>query len=252
MISKNEKHSGKNALGDKDFSLVNEYDFLTAPWINFEKSPLWDEVLPLAKEVKAKAKQIIIKPGDPADGIYLLRSGKIKVVGQTKNGLTRTILTMGEESVLGDISLFSDKPYLHHIETLTDCVFYYLTKEQVLEEIFTRHPALTVWLFRNLAAKADSASVQLQDTTFYKINTRVGRFIYLYALKYGQINQAGGTWIPMSHNELAISLGAHRVTVTNAIQHLKREGLVQTRPSRIIVNDMAALKAYLYTTLLKS
>lgn len=217
---------------------------LIAPWINTPPSGLWEPLLVRAAPMLAEAGEIILNAGDPAQGLYLLLRGRVKVIARTRSGLQRTILTIGAESVIGELALFSQKRQLNIIQALTDCEIYFFEPKMVMENIMT-NSALAVWIFNNLALKIEATQAQLQETTFYSINTRVGRFIYLYALEHGQPDSVGGRWAAISHHELAERLGAHRVTITNAIQNFKRLGLLHTRPSRIIVPDMEAFKNYL-------
>ncbi len=250
-MTKNPKEKKISSLSENPIpdAIEWERDLLVAPWIKFPKSHLWKEVLPLGHLLKLKAGDILARPGDPADGVFLLRQGEVKIIAKTKSGLFRTLCSMGEESVIGDISLFSQKPYLHYIQAVSSCTLYFFSEQILTQAIIAQHPEIAIWLFRNLATKADVTSAMIEETTFYSINVRVARFLYLYAQDHSEIGPNGTRLVKISQTELAERLGAHRVTITKAMNQLRADGLLHTKPSCVFIENMDNLREMLFNTL---
>lgn len=49
-----------------------------------------------------------------------------------------------------------------------------------------------------------------------------------------------------SHNDLATIIGAHRVSITNVISELKKQGILETKYNRIIIKNKNALKKIVF------
>lgn len=218
------------------------------PWLRASYCGLWEPFLELGTPMQVKAGEIILNPGDDVQGLYLLSRGWVKVTAHARKGLKRTFLAVCAESVIGGMALFSRKRQQNIVQAISECQIYFFEERLVLETIMANKP-LAIWVFNDFALKVEAVLAQLQSTTFYSINTRVSLFIYLYTLDHGQADSLGGYWVAMSHSELAECLGAHRVTISNAIRNLKQLGLLRTSPKRINVPDMEALRAHLLNVL---
>ena len=51
--------------------------------------------------------------------------------------------------------------------------------------------------------------------------------------------------IKLTHDELALMLGIHRVTISRNLSKLKKEGVITTRRHTITINDIEKLKSQL-------
>lgn len=209
------------------------------PWIEFRDQTCWDKVLHLGRKIAWKPKSFIQRPDDEVNGIYLLRSGMIKVAAASREGLQRTLWLMGPGSILGEAAMFGHHPYMHHITTMEECVGYEFSKRTVIEQLLPQHPAISVALLSNIASKCYILSSQIEDSTFLSVPQRLGRFFY------GLCLARNSRHLPLSHATIAELLGIHRVTVSNTVSALKRTGLLDDDTHEIIISDINALAAFL-------
>lgn len=208
------------------------------PWIVFRDQSCWEDVLHLGRKVAWRAGAMIQRPEDEVAGIFLLRSGTIKVAAASPGGLQRTLWLMGEGSVLGEAALFGRHPYMHEIVALEDCAAVEFPRAVVMEVLLAQHPKVSAALLSNMAAKCYIMSTQVEDTTFLSAAQRLGRFLYGVCLTRGTRR------IPLSHATIADLLGLHRVTVSNTVSALRRAGLIEGRTHDIVVADIARLAAF--------
>ncbi len=208
------------------------------PWIVFRDQSCWDAVLYLGRKVAWKAGAVIQRPEDEVAGIFLLRSGTIKVAAASPGGLQRTLWLMGEGSVLGEAALFGRHPYMHEIVALEDCAAVEFPRAVVMDTLLAHHPKVSAALLSNMAAKCYIMSTQVEDTTFLSAAQRLGRFLYGVCLTRGTRR------IALSHATIAELLGLHRVTVSNTVSALRRAGLIEDRTHDIVVADIARLAAF--------
>jgi len=208
------------------------------PWIVFRDQSCWDAVLHLGRKVTWTAGAVIQRPEDEVAGIFLLRSGTIKVAAASPGGLQRTLWLMGEGSVLGEAALFGRHPYMHEIVALEDCAAVEFSRATVMDALLAHHPKVSAALLSNMAAKCYIMSTQVEDTTFLSAAQRLGRFLHGVCLTRGTRRVA------LSHATIADLLGLHRVTVSNTVSALRRAGLIEAGTHDIVVADIARLAAF--------
>lgn len=209
------------------------------PWLTFPDQSCWDEVLDLGRKVNWKAGTVIQRPEDRVAGIFLLRSGTIRVAAASPGGLQRTLWLMGEGSVLGEAAMFGRHPYMHEIVALENCAAVEFSRASVMETLLVRHPQVSAALLANMAAKCYAMSTQVEDTTFLSAPQRLGRFLH------GVCLTRAARRIPLSHAAIADLLGLHRVTVSNAVSAMRRAGLLEASTHDIVVADVGRLAAFI-------
>ena len=209
------------------------------PWISFRDQRCWEAVLHLGRKVAWKADTVIQRPEDEVAGIFLLRSGTIKVAAASPGGLQRTLWLMGEGSVLGEAAMFGRHPYMHEIVATEDCVAYEFSRATVMDTLLVHHPQVSAALLSNMAAKCYIMSTQVEDTTFLSATQRLGRFLY------GVCLTRHSRRVPLSHATIADLLGLHRVTVSNTVSALRRAGLLQHHTHDIVVADIGRLARFI-------
>lgn len=219
---------------------------LTAPWIRFEHSNAWDGLIPQGSERRYRRGEVIKRPGDPVDGVCLLREGTIKVVAVGRSGLQRTLWLMAPDSLLGEAALYEGKPYLHYVEALTDCTMVVFSVETIRSEIVPHHPDLVFFILSNLARKSYIMSTQLEESLFLDAYTRIAKFLYAAAReRLTHRDNGASVTITLSHTDIGELLGLHRVTVSNAIARMRREGILDPASHALILRNLEALKSLL-------
>lgn len=106
----------------------------------------------------------------------------------------------------------------------------------VLDDAFAlrvaRWPALTCRLMARLACRARHLALAQAATHLPRAYTRLLILFWLLAERWGTVSPAGvHITLPLTHEILAMLVGAHRPTVSIAVQRLERAGLLH-RESR--------------------
>lgn len=208
------------------------------PWLAFDNFAIWNKVLHLGRPITWTRGTTIRRPGDPADEVFLIRSGLIKVCAISRTGLQRTLWLMGRGSVLGEAALFGGKPYQHEILSLQDSCAYEFKGQTLTQEIFANHPDLSHQLLLNLASKSYISSSQMEGMTFLTGSQRVAQLLN------GLNRIHNNAEIKVSHALMAEMLGIHRVTVSNAIRLFKKVGFLDETPQGVHVIDSFGLKNF--------
>jgi len=101
----------------------------------------------LMRETHAKG-DLLFKAGDPADFLYVLEDGRVRLSAGDRGIVTRIVEKEGD--ALGWSSLVGRESYSSSAECLTD-VRIAKIKKDVLNEILNNYPACGMIIFRRLA-----------------------------------------------------------------------------------------------------
>ena len=174
----------------------------------------------------------LFKEGAPADAAYLIKTGEVEVY--RGEGPTRRVVSrVGPGSVLGDIAMFGDQPYISSARAVGPVRVFRFERTRLLPEL-ARHPAVCLrWLVAGLR--------QLEGT-----QRRVIRLMHKTVL--GQVADLLAeegerrSDVKLSQATIASLLGVSRQSVNEALGRLRDQGAVETgyRSIRILDADKLA------------
>jgi predicted acylesterase/phospholipase RssA/CRP-like cAMP-binding protein len=110
----------------------------------------------------AQAGDVIIRQGDPADGLYIVAGGRLQVVFDREDGETVVLREEGYGAVTGEMALVNDAPRSATVVALRECHLLFLPNEG-FQRVIAAHPealrSMTSVLVRKLAATAAGREV---------------------------------------------------------------------------------------------
>ena len=175
----------------------------------------------------------LFKEGEPAEAAYLIERGEVEVYRGSGRDL-RVVTRVGPGSVLGDIAMFGDTPYVSSAKAIDAVRAFRFPRDRLLPEL-TKHPAVCLrWLVAGLR--------QLEDT-----QRRVIRLMHKTVLSQvaDLLAEEGRrrTEIGLSQATIAALLGVSRQSVNEALGRLREQGIVETGYRNIRILDRERLLA---------
>lgn len=92
--------------------------------------------------------QVVFEEGYPADGVYLICSGKVKVV-KYRAGKEILLATLGEGSIFGEMAFIDSRPRSATVIAIEDTWCYKHNKDVFLDKIKNLDPKIKM-IFQNL------------------------------------------------------------------------------------------------------
>ncbi|MDX1468339.1 MAG: Crp/Fnr family transcriptional regulator [Acidimicrobiia bacterium] len=171
----------------------------------------------------------LFKEGEAAEAAYLVERGEVEVYrGSGKD--RRVVTRVGPGSVLGDIAMFGDTPYVSSAKAIDAVRAFRFPRDRLLPEL-TKHPAVCLrWLVAGLR--------QLEDTQRRVIRlmhkTVLSQVADLLAEEAERRSE-----VALSQATIAALLGVSRQSVNEALGRLRGQGVVETgyRSIRILDRD---------------
>jgi len=119
-------------------------------------SPLGEEAL-LELVDKLKPLQLakgatLLHEGDPGDGLYLVRTGRLRITAKSEKGDEKTIAYLGRGDAVGELALLTGEPHTYSIVADTPCEFLLLAKPD-FDSILETHPLIGIHLSRALSKR---------------------------------------------------------------------------------------------------
>lgn len=180
----------------------------------------------------------LFRAGDPADGLYFVLDGRVRVSRETP---TRAELLHAEDAggVLGEIPVFGGGAFPATAVAVTPVRCARLPAPAV-ERLLREDAAFARFALRRLAVRAHGLLRRIDELTATTITSRVAA----YVLDRGSAAPGADFSLGMSQTALAGELGTAREVVVRALGALVGAGAIaRTGRSRFAVRQLATLRA---------
>ncbi len=180
--------------------------------------------------------------GQEADGLYIICTGRVKVVMLYPDGREKTLAIFREGETLGEVTLYGSELRSATVETLETTTFLVISRES-FQSLLMNMPRLCVEVIELLSKRLRRANRHIEELTFLNARSRViCALIYLaeeHGRKKGQEVQIA---FSLTHAELAKLVGVSRETVTKVLIELQDKKMIDVRRGKIKINSFAGLQ----------
>uniref|UniRef100_UPI0030D8867A global nitrogen regulator NtcA n=1 Tax=Microcoleus sp. LEGE 07076 TaxID=915322 RepID=UPI0030D8867A len=185
----------------------------------------------------------IFFPGDPAERVYVLIKGAVKLSRVYEAGEEITVALLRENSVFGVLSLItghrSDRFY--HAVAFTPVELISLPIEQV-EKALKEDAELPMVLLRGLSSRILQTEMMIETLAHRDMGSRLVSFLLILCRDFGVPGADGITIdLKLSHQAIAEAIGSTRVTVTRLLGDLRQETMISIHKKKITVHNPVAL-----------
>lgn len=192
---------------------------------------------PSATESFERGKTIFF-PGDPAERVFFLIKGAVKLSRVYESGEEITVALLRENSVFGVLSLLtlqkSDRFY--HAVAFTPVELLSVPKEQV-EKAMKADSDLAMTLMRGLSSRILHTEMMIETLAHRDMGSRLVSFLLILCRDFGVPNGMGITVdLKLSHQAIAEAIGSTRVTVTRLLGELRENDLISIEKKKITVH----------------
>lgn len=203
------------------------------------------------KNVCLNASKRTLKKGDylfyqgrPADTIYLIKDGAVKLVQVTKDGKEIILDIVGRGSVLGETALFKTQTHLSDavaLDAVHVCSFSMPQFETLIEE----KPKIALSIISNLGQKLYSTMQQLGDTANHSVEEKLLAMLFRLAQEHGKETAAGQLiQLNLTQQDMASMIGASRVMVAQVLKQLKEQGILSREGKYYLLTDRCLTKHF--------
>jgi CRP-like cAMP-binding protein len=192
----------------------------------------------LAKRVwqrTAEAGSVIVSQEDAGDAVFVIASGKVKVVlyGETGREIILSMLHAGD--FFGEMALLDRQPRSANVVAVENAQLLGLDRE-AFQNHLTAHPSTALLILAEMSRRLRHADEVIGNLALLDVYARVARVIKDLAQKQGEPVD-GGLLIRMrpTQQEIAGLIGTSRETVSRALNDFTRRGLLEMSGKQILV-----------------
>jgi CRP/FNR family transcriptional regulator, global nitrogen regulator len=185
----------------------------------------------------------IFFPGDPAERVYFLLKGAVKLSRVYEAGEEITVALLRENSVFGVLSLItghrSDRFY--HAVAFTPVELLSVPIEQV-EKALKEDPDLAILMLQGLSSRILQTEMMIETLAHRDMGSRLVSFLLILCRDFGIPSSEGITIdLKLSHQAIAEAIGSTRVTVTRLLGDLREKQMISIHKKKITVHNPVAL-----------
>jgi CRP-like cAMP-binding protein len=175
--------------------------------------------------LKRRVGQIIFSQGDPADALFFLQKGKVKVTTVSQQGKEAVVAILGAADFFGEGCLAGQPLRISTVAAIADCSIARLDKLAVIN-VMHEQPTfselfMTYLLARNIRMEAD-----LIDQLFNSSEKRLARLLLLLA-NFGKEGAPQPVLGKISQETLAEMVGTTRSRVSYFMNKFRRLGFIE-------------------------
>ena len=200
------------------------------------------EINRLFEDREFTAGQTIYFEGDPAESLYIVTTGKVKLLRDTSLGreVLLDILQSGE--YFGNITHLNKKEYTETAIAHTGgCILRISAKN--FESILVRHPDVTFKVLDAVGKRLEESQEVIRQLSTFSIEARTAAVLIRLAEKLGERKQQGVLiQLPFSRRDLAAMTGTTVETVSRIMSHFSGTGWISTGRKWVVINDLQALE----------
>jgi CRP/FNR family transcriptional regulator, cyclic AMP receptor protein len=174
---------------------------------------------------KYKEKQIVYSQGDPADSVFYVHTGKVKVTVVSKFGKDAIVAIRGPDEFCGEGALTGKPLRLATTITMSPCEIIRLEKETIVR-LLHQDQEFADYFLDHLLTRTARVEADLVDQLFNSSEMRLARALLLLA-NYG--NNLGLEPMPAKVNQetLAALIGTTRPRVSTFMNKFRKLDLIK-------------------------
>jgi CRP-like cAMP-binding protein len=168
--------------------------------------------------------EIVFAQGDPADAVFYIQSGKVKVTVLSEQGKEAVVAMLGTNDFFGEGCLAGQMRRIATAATMTDSVVVRLEKAAIVRVIH-QEPAFSGMFITHLLARAIRVEADLVDQLFNSSEKRLARMLLLLA-NFGKEEKPEPILAKISQETLADMIGTTRSRVSFFMNKFRKLGLI--------------------------
>src|SRR5580704_13902202 len=167
---------------------------------------------------------IIFSQGDPADAVFYIQSGKVKVTVVSQQGKEAVVAMLGTNDFFGEGCLAGQALRMATVAAMTDSVIVRLEKAAIVH-LLRQEPAFSGMFIAHLLSRTIRVEADLIDELFNSSEKRLARLLLLLA-NFGKEEKPEPILAKISQATLADMIGTTRSRVSSFMNKFRKLGFI--------------------------
>lgn len=194
-------------------------------------------------EKEYKKDTYLFQEGDNIVGMYLIRSGKVRIGKTTPDGRELTLKICGQNQIVGEIILFcGESKYMLDAKVIEDTVCVKIKIED-LEQALSNNSNLAVAFMKWMGINHQKTQTKFRDLILHGKKGALYSTLIRMTNSYGVV-EGSGILIDMTltNQELANFCGMTREVVNRILSNLKKLNKISMVNGKMLIHDIQYLR----------
>ena len=192
----------------------------------------------LTRERSYPRGSVILFENDAGDSLFVVRSGRVKVVLIGEDGREVILGVLGVGQHFGELALIDEQPRSAHVIAMEDSNLIILRRDDFRKRVESSPPV--AWsLLTELSRRLRRADDKIGGLVLLDVPGRIARLLL-------DLAEESGTQMiekSLTHQTIAQMIGASRETVSRAMKEFQEAGWITVERRRISLANQAALES---------
>ena len=190
--------------------------------------------------------EILFRAGDTANQLYIVCSGKVKLVSHTPEGREQILYILKGGDFFGAFNLLKENQFDATAEALTNSQVSMLSKSE-FDRIILSHPEITLKVFEKAYERIRKLETLIERLSTSSLDARVAGLLLNMVPDFGSHTSEGILLkLTMSREDMGSYSGIARETMSRKLHLFDELGYIHLKSARqILIKDLEALRAIL-------
>jgi CRP-like cAMP-binding protein len=187
------------------------------------------------REVRFRKGEVIYREGEPADVLFVVARGQVKLTRRHSTERTQLVAIAGPNQAFGEPGIIDHGPRAMDAVAMEACELLAMPAEVFWDALQTQ-PALARRVIELLGERLRRSGREFQDLVFFDAPTRLARKLLDLAEDYGQSSDGVITVaVRMTQGELAQMVGMSRPNVNRLLAEFEAHGWIDWNQGRPVL-----------------
>ena len=179
----------------------------------------------------------VITAGDPTDALYIVISGRLKVIMSDKEGREVILAFLNQGDFFGEMGLIDRAPRSATVITTGPCELLTITQADFMN-CLQKNLELTMSVLRGLVTRLREADKKIGSLALMDVCGRVARLLMEMA---ETVDGQKVVTRKLPKQQIAKMVGASREMVSRVMKEMETGGHIEVRDRQILLRDSLAL-----------
>jgi len=176
---------------------------------------------------------MVIAEGDPIDSLYIVISGRLKVMMGEADGKEVILSIIGPGEFFGEMGLIDDSPRSASVVAIEHCELLSVTKRD-FRKCIAENGEISMTVMRGLVRRLREADRKIGSLAMLDVYGRVARLLLDMSV---EVNGQKVIAKRLPKQDIAKMVGASREMVTKVMKDLQMSGYIDVQGSTIVLRD---------------
>ena len=186
---------------------------------------------------------VIFTEGQPADGLYVVLEGRVKVYKLSPDGRQQILHVFGPGQAFAEAAMFAGETFPAFAEAMADSRLAFFPRDRFLKGL-SENPAMAAGLIATLSRLCRQLTTLVEQIALTDVSGRLARYLTdLARRKAVDLKKGAALRLDIPKGELARHLGTAPETLSRALARLVAARIIEVDGKVITIQNARRLEA---------